>query len=83
MILKTCFTSEDAPVKQGLEENKQEMPWAAEKVSIYEGLDSNDLFEGIKRRLFFQTLQSIVSFHKHAWAKQTVIQTLKTVYLDK
>jgi hypothetical protein len=53
--------------------------------SIYENVDSDDeaFFAGIKRRLFFETLKSIYGFQKHAWAKQTVIQTVKKVYLEK
>jgi hypothetical protein len=38
---------------------------------------------GIKRRLFFETLNCIYKFGKHPWAKLTVQQTLKKVYIEK
>ena len=38
---------------------------------------------GVKRRLFLGTVRQIFGWHKHAWAKQTVVQTLKKIYLEK
>ena len=77
-------------MKEKDEENKSALPWESESQkspSIYDeafsavDYDSGKFIAGIKRRQFFQTLKSIFAFHKHTWAKQTVIQTFKKVYL--
>lgn len=54
------------------------------RASVYAGVeDVEGLVAGVKRRLFFQTLTTIFAAHKHPWAKLTVAQTLKKVYLEK
>ncbi len=78
MILDRCFTEKP---KEGLnikEESKK--PWESSGGStiklqdcVYaEVADFEQFLNGIKRRMFFETLKSIYRFHKHAWAKLTV-----------
>ena len=43
----------------------------------------DEFINGVKRRMFFETLKMVYGFHKHAWAKVTVQTTLKKVYLEK
>jgi len=57
---------------------------SASRDSIYFGVEDEEaLLSGVKRRLFFQTVKTIFDLHRHPWAKLTVVQTLKKVYLEK
>ena len=90
-ILEKCFTQQPADTKDAQTEEKKEQaskPWEKGRqnghLSIYDEVEDQEAFHaGIKRRMFFQTLRSIYGFQKQAWAKQTVIQILKKVYLEK
>ncbi len=42
-----------------------------------------EFLNGMKRQMFLSILRQTFSFHKHAWAKVTVSQLIKKVYLDK
>jgi hypothetical protein len=83
-MLKKCFTPA-IKAQEGDEESKH--PWESNSFApcIYDGAseDFDALLTFLKRRLFMQTLKSIFTFSRHAWAKQTVVQTLKKVYLEK
>lgn len=75
--LERCFSG---PPK----ETEDKRPWVSGFPSIYDCVEDEEAFlSGMKRRLFFQTLKIIFEFHKHPWAKLTVSQALKKVYLEK
>eukprot|EP00347_Sterkiella_histriomuscorum_P020372 403338061 len=85
---------EEEEIKQDQQDQqkKSELDFLSRQKFIYEqvlieaGDDEEKLeafLNGIKRRMFFQTLQQVYQFHKQAWARPVVVSTIKKVYLEK